>query len=112
MYFSLLFSVSGQISFEQKQLMLLPKNFAEHTESILKVQEWINNLSLESNLRDYVDEENDGGEIDSPVSDIAVWDNNESANKLSVDTVEKPETPKQYTPFKMSTITFFRRKNL
>ncbi|GFS63344.1 hypothetical protein TNCV_2308761 [Trichonephila clavipes] len=82
---------------KQKAINVTTKNFAEHTESILKVKEWINNLNLKSNLRDYIDEENGDGEIDSPVSEIAVLDDANSANKLSVETAEKLETPKQHT---------------
>ncbi|GFS34235.1 hypothetical protein TNIN_463441 [Trichonephila inaurata madagascariensis] len=75
-----------------------------------KVKDWINNLNLENNLLAYIYEENGDGEINSPVSDIAVWDNIQSANKLSVDAVKTLETPKQHTPFKISTITLSDEK--
>ncbi|GFY77533.1 hypothetical protein TNIN_455581 [Trichonephila inaurata madagascariensis] len=91
-------------------ITLNAENSFEHTESILMVQDWINNLNLENNLLYYIDEENGDGDINSPVSDIAVLDNTESANKLSVDSVETLATRKQHTPFKISTITLSDEK--
>ncbi|GFY79432.1 hypothetical protein TNIN_263261 [Trichonephila inaurata madagascariensis] len=51
----------------------------EYAQSILKVQEWINNVDLEHNLPDFIDEENGDG------------------------AVEKLKTQERLTPFKNST---------
>ncbi|GFR16002.1 hypothetical protein TNCT_321141, partial [Trichonephila clavata] len=71
------------------------------------VQEWINNLNLEDNLPNYISEDNGDREIDSP---IAISDNTESANKLSIVVAEKPKTPKQHCSFKLSTISLSQEK--
>ncbi|GFR27301.1 hypothetical protein TNCT_87781 [Trichonephila clavata] len=103
-FLNLILEHFGQKAINNKTLDA--KNSFEHAESIIKVQEWLNKSNLENNLYYYMDyEENGDGEIDSPVSDIVLLDNIESANKLSVGAVEKPKTPKQHTPFKISTFT-------
>ncbi|GFV51234.1 hypothetical protein TNCV_2545831 [Trichonephila clavipes] len=79
------------------------ENSYEYAYSILKAQEWINNVELEHNLPDFIGEENGDGNIDLPVSDNEILYNIESANKLLVGAIEKPKTPERLTPFKIST---------
>ncbi|GFQ70141.1 hypothetical protein TNCT_643271 [Trichonephila clavata] len=92
-------------------IILDAENSFEHIDTIIRVQEWINNLNLHDNLLNYIEEQNGDGDIDSPVSDIAILDKIKSANLLSVDAVEKPETPKQYSPFKISASTLNEGKS-